>query len=583
MTLRIALYARYSSDAQRAASIEDQLRLCRQRADREGWPIVATYTDAAISGATTQRPGYQALLRRLTQGGLNVVLAESLDRFSRDQEHIAAFYKAAVFADVRVVTLAEGDISELHIGLKGTMSALYLKDLADKTRRGEAGRILKGRSIAGPAYGYRMVRRLGPDGEPERGLREIDQDEAVIVQRIFRDYAAGASPLAIARALNAESIPGPTGRLWYDASIRGRPKRGEGLLRNGLYAGRLVWNRMRSLLDPQTGQTVRRPNAAEAFIEVEVAHLRIVDQPLWDTVQQRLAAEAVKPTEQQVAADGAMTPQGFWDRRRPRHLLTNKVFCGCCGGSFTARGKDYLACHNAFQGSCDNRRSLRRGQLEGRVLASLRRDLMAPEAVEGFIEAFNAEWKRLEREANVGTEAARRELTTAERKLQNLVGAIADGLRHASVRQQLDQLEARCTELQAQIGAPAPARPVFPPNIAALYRQRVADLERAVADKKSPAVLEAARALIERVVVHAPAEPGDRHPVELEGSLPSMLRVAGMATPASPVSQASRGHPSADLDLFAWSVKKAQGANPHACLLLSRCFRWLVSARNDGF
>ena len=187
-------------------------RLCRKRAEREGWSIVATYADAAISGVTTQRPGYKALLGRLTQGSLDIVLAESLDRFSRDQEHIAAFFKAVTFAGVRIVTLAEGDICELHIGLMGTMNALYLKDLADKARRGEARRILKGRSIGGAAYGYRIVRRLGSDWEPERGLREIDQAEAMTVQRIFRDYAAGANPLAIARALIAEGIPGPIGR-----------------------------------------------------------------------------------------------------------------------------------------------------------------------------------------------------------------------------------------------------------------------------------------------------------------------------------------------------------------------------------
>jgi hypothetical protein len=52
---------------------------------------------------------------------------------------------------VRIVTLAEGQISKLNIGLKGTMGALYLKDLADKTRRGEAGRILQGRHVTAPA------------------------------------------------------------------------------------------------------------------------------------------------------------------------------------------------------------------------------------------------------------------------------------------------------------------------------------------------------------------------------------------------------------------------------------------------
>lgn len=143
---RVALYARFSSENQRDASIEDQVRICRARAEREGWLISGTFTDFALSGSTTLRPGYQALLTAMRSGQIDVVLSESLDRLSRDQEHVAAFHKAAQFAGVRIVTLSEGEISELHVGLKGTMGALYLKDLADKTRRGPEGRVRQGRS-----------------------------------------------------------------------------------------------------------------------------------------------------------------------------------------------------------------------------------------------------------------------------------------------------------------------------------------------------------------------------------------------------------------------------------------------------
>src|SRR5690606_4637881 len=50
--------------------------------------------------------------------------------------------------------MAEGEINELHVGLKGTMNAIFLKDLASKTRRGLEGRIRQGRSGGGNAYGY---------------------------------------------------------------------------------------------------------------------------------------------------------------------------------------------------------------------------------------------------------------------------------------------------------------------------------------------------------------------------------------------------------------------------------------------
>jgi DNA invertase Pin-like site-specific DNA recombinase len=156
--LRVGIYARFSSENQRDASIEDQVRICRARAQREGWDITATFTDYALSGSTTLRPGYQSLLSAMRSGQIDIALSESLDRFSRDQEHVAGFHKAALFAEVRIITLSEGEISELHVGLKGTMGALYLKDLADKTRRGPEGRVREGRSGGGLCYGYQVIR-----------------------------------------------------------------------------------------------------------------------------------------------------------------------------------------------------------------------------------------------------------------------------------------------------------------------------------------------------------------------------------------------------------------------------------------
>ena len=115
---RVALYARYSSDGQSEASIEDQLRVCRSRAEREGWQVAGMYTDATISGQPVCGPGTGPAGRSSRQRP-RPRIGQSLDRFSRDQEHIAAFYKQTTFAGVRIVTLAEGEVSELHTGLKG--------------------------------------------------------------------------------------------------------------------------------------------------------------------------------------------------------------------------------------------------------------------------------------------------------------------------------------------------------------------------------------------------------------------------------------------------------------------------------
>ncbi len=227
-TMRAVIYARYSSDLQRDASVEDQIRLCRERIAHDGWQLITTYTDRAQSGASPLRAGYQRLLEDARRGQFDVVVAEALDRLSRDQEHVAALFKHLTFAGVRIVTLAEGDISELHVGLKGTMNALFLKDLAAKTRRGLRGRVEAGRSAGGNAYGYDVVVEHDARGERVRGGRTINESEAMVVRRILAAFAAGHSPRAIARVLNTEGMPGPGGRPWSDTTIRGHATRRTG-------------------------------------------------------------------------------------------------------------------------------------------------------------------------------------------------------------------------------------------------------------------------------------------------------------------------------------------------------------------
>ena len=131
--MRVALYARYSGDNQREASIFDQLRICRLHAEKMGWDVVEEYTDPKISGASMfRRPGIQALISDAGCRRFDVVLAEAMDRLSRDQEDMAGIYKRMTFSDIKIITLSEGEVSPLHVGLKGTMNALFLKDLADK-------------------------------------------------------------------------------------------------------------------------------------------------------------------------------------------------------------------------------------------------------------------------------------------------------------------------------------------------------------------------------------------------------------------------------------------------------------------
>ena len=95
--MRVVIYARYSTDLQSASSIEDQIRLCRERVEKENGTIVEIYSDYAISGSSIRnRPGMRALLEGAKSGKFDCVIAEALDRLSRDQEDTAAICRGAI-------------------------------------------------------------------------------------------------------------------------------------------------------------------------------------------------------------------------------------------------------------------------------------------------------------------------------------------------------------------------------------------------------------------------------------------------------------------------------------------------------
>lgn len=212
--IRTALYARYSTDLQSEASIEDQMRLLKARAEREDWQVSKSYSDAATSGASMMRPGIQRLMLDAADSKFDIVLCEALDRLSRNQADIARIYEQLSFHGVTVITLSEGVVSELHIGLKGTMNALFLKDLAIKTRRGLEGRVRAGKSGGGKAYGYTVPIKYDAAGERLTGDLVINEEEAETVRRIFTLYADGVSPRKIAHTLNDEGVKGPKGGAW---------------------------------------------------------------------------------------------------------------------------------------------------------------------------------------------------------------------------------------------------------------------------------------------------------------------------------------------------------------------------------
>jgi site-specific DNA recombinase len=445
----------------------------------------------------------------------SVFLTESLDRLSRDQEDIAGVYKRLRFAAVKMVTLSEGDIAELHIGFKGTMGALYLKDLADKTRRGLRGRVEAGKSGGGKSYGYNVVTKFSEAGEPVRGERTINGAEAATVRHIFNEYAAGKSPKTIALALNRQKVPGPSGKGWGPSTINGNWRRGTGILNNELYVGKLVWNRLSYIKNPDTGNRVSRLNPESEWIVKDVPELRIIDQDLWDRVKER--------------QQGLRKLPEFHERQRPRMLLSYLLKCGCCGGGCSKVSARAYGCSTARnKGTCENRLTVRQDELEGMVIAALQSRLMDPALCAEFCEEYTRHLNKLRGEKNATLAAAKAELGKLAKQRENLIQAIKDGVPASEVKDDLARATARREELEDLLARTNEEPVLLHPNMAHYYRDQVAALAEALgAEENRAEAADLLRTLIDRIALTPNAE--GKLEIDLYGDLAGILSLAANA------------------------------------------------------
>src|SRR5579875_3163948 len=347
-----------------------------------GWSIVEIYSDAAISGASAFRPGFSRLQADARTRRFDVVLCEALDRIGRNLADVARFFEQLTFDSVQLHATNIGQLTPLHVGIMGTMAQLTLSDIRDKTKRGQLGRARAGRIPGGLAYGYEVV-TPAPSAQ-EAGERRIRPDQAAVVVRIFRDFAAGKSPRRIAHELNAEGVPGPDGRVWIDTTIRGQAERGTGILNNAIYVGRLEWNRCSYVKDPRTGRRVARPNPREQWEIVEVPALRIIDDALWGAVKQRQGCIGFA-----IGRDASGAALNHSHRRR--FLLSGLLTCGSCGGGYTIMARDRYGCAAHRQkGTCDNSSTITRERIEARIMGGLKERMLTPDLVAEFVRTLAA-------------------------------------------------------------------------------------------------------------------------------------------------------------------------------------------------
>ena len=514
--MRAVIYARYSDeDLQREESIEDQVRMCKERIAKEGWTYLNYYDDPGISGASILlRPAVQSLVQAALAGQFDVVVFEDLDRLSRDQEDTAGVYKRLQFAGVEMFSLADGFITELHVGLKSTMNSIQLKQTAQKVRRGQRGRVEAGKIPGGNAYGYTVVRQFDSEGEPIRGDREINRDQAQIVIRIMEEYAAGHSPRAICGRLNKEGIAGPTGKAWDQSTLNGNRRRGNGILNNELYIGTIVYNRQRYIKNPDTGKRVARLNPEEEWVRKDVPELRIVSDELWSAVKSRQKKLEVKKPE-------------FWKRKRPKNLFSYLLKCGECGSGFSMVSATHVGCTGARnKGVCGNRRTMDRKKLEQKVLGTLQTHLMNPALCKEFCNEYTRHINRVRMEHNAALNSYRSEYEKIERERKKLVQSILDGVPGEVLKDDAHRIQNRKEELERLLETTNEAPPLFHPNMALRYHEEVQRLIESLNEEDHRAeAAELIRSLIDKVVL-SPAEDEGSLVVDLHGDLAGILTMA---------------------------------------------------------
>jgi len=509
---RAAIYARFSSDLQSDRSIDDQVALCRAKAARDGLKVVATFSDRARSGASIHgRHGVAEMLSAAKAGSFDILIVEELDRLSRSQADLASIYDRLTFVGVDILTVhgGAGRADQIQVGIRGIVGALFLTDLAHKVRRGAAGNIRQGKHAGGLAYGYDTT-----PGQP--GAWTVNATQAAIVRRIFADYIAGERTPAIARHLNAEGIRPPRGRYWQPGALTGSNNRHNGILGNEIYCGRLVWNRVRMIKDPETGKRVSRPNPESEWQRADAPQLAIISTEIFDQ------ASAIKQ------ARGKSSPTY---RRQPKSLLSGLLKCGTCGGGLSIKGRDRggtrIVCtahHNSR--ACANNRTYYLAAIEATVLSGLRAHLVDPRAIRHFLKIYHEERKRLAGHALSLRPQLERKLTEVTRQAARLTDAMLESSAPvASFTAKLRVLEAEQSSLQAELARlEAPVTIVaLHPAATAHYLAVVDNLAASIHQRDgSSQMASGIRDLIESVVVQR-TEAGEPIRLRVNGRLAALI------------------------------------------------------------
>lgn len=140
--MNAVIYARFSSHAQNEQSIEGQLKVCYEFAERNGYKVIAEYIDRALSGTTDNRADFLRMIDDSKYGNFNYIIVYQLDRFARNR-YDSATYKAKLKRNgVRVLSARENITDDasgiLMESLLEGMAEYFSAELSQKVKRGMA-------------------------------------------------------------------------------------------------------------------------------------------------------------------------------------------------------------------------------------------------------------------------------------------------------------------------------------------------------------------------------------------------------------------------------------------------------------
>jgi DNA invertase Pin-like site-specific DNA recombinase len=462
--MRCAVYARFSSDLQRETSLADQIATAQRYAEAHGWTVLPehVYTDAALSGASLERPGIQALLTAAARRPLpfDALLVDDSSRVARDLADAVRILQQLKFFGVRVLYLSQGidsasEQAETLVAVHGMVDGLYLREMAAKIKRGLRGQLERGFATGSITFGYRTVPVPDASGKTDghgypvlAGKRvEIVPEEARTIVQLFELYAGGLGAGRLVARLNRDGIRGPRGARWKAGAVKR-------VLANEKYRGLLIWNQKTFDRRPGTRQLVARALPRDQWRTLDRPELRIVSEELWARVQARRGA---------VRGSLPVATNRTLMRGRPAalyspHLLSGFMHCATCGGAIVSvsggNGSPRYGCLQSWRNGldvCSNRLTVRAKVADAYVLSGLKAELLKPATLKYITDALAAELNRRIDERPQLLAEAQTTREQARQRLQRLVDAIEAGIPAATLTGPIAERQAEISRLDATL------------------------------------------------------------------------------------------------------------------------------------